>query len=94
MAVSTSPTELSAAAACYNCIPDDMREPVLIYILAQAAGLGAMTPAQLMDAAKCYRFPEGKASSVLAYLMCQVANSGGAPTPTECENLEGAGDPT
>ena len=94
MSVTTVPSELVAASACYNCIPDSARYGVLIYVLAVAAGLQDQTPDQLAEAAKCYCFSEGKASGVLAYLMCQVANGGSGPAPAECENVEGAGDPT
>jgi hypothetical protein len=40
MAISCEPKDLVAAAACYQCIPLNMIEPVKIYLLAEKAGLG------------------------------------------------------
>lgn len=94
MSVTTSPTELVALSACYDCIPESQQGPVLIYILAVQAGLTGLTPAQLMTAAKCYGCLNQKdQSSVMVYLLNQLAN-GGSPAPSTCGNLEGAGDPT
>lgn len=94
MAIPTDPNVLAALSACYACIPEGDRGQVLIYILAEAAGLTGITAEELMAASKCYcGIPEGDQPGIFNYLMTQIANGGGGP-PTECENVEGVGDPT
>jgi len=49
-----TPSEATAAAACYACIPDNMRMPVLIYLYNKLSGMNA-TPQELVTAAACFR---------------------------------------
>lgn len=71
----TTPQTLAAAAACY-CFDRITAEKVTIYLLAQMAGLSAMTPAQLEDAAKCYCFDPVTEKKVVSYLLSQISTSG------------------
>jgi hypothetical protein len=94
MAISTDPNVLAALATCYRCIPEGDKMDVLIAIFAEIAGLSGLTASELMELAKCYcGIPEGSEGGVALYLLDQIANGGG-PTPGDCGNLEGAGDPT
>ncbi len=54
-----TPSEATAAAACYACIPNDMRMPVLIYLYNKLSGMNS-TPQELVTAAACFRcIPHG-----------------------------------
>ena len=70
------PATLVALSTCYNCIPPAARSAVMIYILANMAGLEGLTPAQLVDAAKCYQcIPPGMQRAVQNYLLILLANA-------------------
>lgn len=71
-----TPNELAALAACYNCIPEGMQKPVLIYILTVLAGQEGVSANDLMTAAKCYLcIPEGMQDPIISYLLDQVASA-------------------
>lgn len=90
MPVVCDATTLAEAASCY-CYDPVTREKVKVYLLAVLAGKDNLTAAQLADAAACYCFDAVTMKKVMAYLACE---GGGSPTPSTCENIEGAGDPT
>lgn len=77
MAVTTDASALANAARCYsNCIPPGQELAVLVYILAQQAGLGDVDPKELANRAKCYEscLSSGMAWAVVIYLLVQIAN--------------------
>ena len=73
MAISCEPKDLVAAAACYQCIPPGMIEPVKTYLLAVLAGLDGLTPSELVDRAKCYNcIPPGMQKPIQTALLCMA----------------------
>lgn len=74
MAVPTDPDELQAAAACY-CYGEETSFRVIVYLLANIAGLSATPPEDLATAAACYCYDEATMKRVIAYLLCQSANA-------------------
>lgn len=74
MAVPTDPSELAENARCY-CFSPELARAVKIYLLAQIAGLGAMTNQELAEAAKCYCFDSYTAMKVELYLENVIANA-------------------
>lgn len=82
MAINCDPAALEKAAACFQCISPDMREPVMIYLLAQIANGSAGTttdPAALVKAATCYRCPEpATREAITNFLLCAIAKASGA----------------
>lgn len=90
MAVPTDPDELQAASACY-CYGERTTLSVIVYLLANIAGLSATPPSDLARDAACYCYDEATMQRVIAYLLCIAANGGTAAT---CAALSGAGDPT
>lgn len=91
--ITTNPSELANASRCYNeCIPQGMQLAVIIYILANQAGLENLTPSQLANLSRCYNscIPAGEQISVINYLLNQLVNG----SATTCAALSGAGDPT
>jgi hypothetical protein len=77
-----TPTALLKAATCYDGIPEGMRQPVIIYLLASmmnSATGASMDPTALTAAAKCYvGIPPEMQVAIQTYLLCQAANSSGA----------------
>lgn len=93
MPVSCTPTDLISASSQFCCITGETAQAVKLYLLRHIAGLDAMTPQQLLAASACWMtcVPQGAYKAVEAYLLCQIANSGG--TPTVCAPQEGADSP-
>jgi hypothetical protein len=56
-----------------ECIPPGMMPAVQIYLLNVISGLN-LTPAQLIDAAKCFECARGMFPEIEAYLLCNIAN--------------------
>jgi hypothetical protein len=77
--MATTPSEATAAAACFACIPDNMRLPVIIYILNETSGPMA-TPAELVADAVCYAcIPQNMQMPVVIRLLTEGGLGGGAP---------------
>ena len=74
MAIDCTAEYLGEASKCY-CFDPITTEKVKVYLLAQIAGLSAMTPTQLADAADCYCYDKETMKKVQAYLLCQIANA-------------------
>ena len=78
MAVNCDPNALLEAAKCFKCIPVEMQNPVLIYLLSQSLvieGGTAPTIQELLDGAKCFKcIPNGMQEEVIIYLLCHLAN--------------------
>lgn len=74
MAVNCDPAALTAAAKCFECIPESMQKAVELYLLAVIAG-GSLDPATLVRLAKCFcQIPKPMQQPVEEYLLCQIAN--------------------
>jgi hypothetical protein len=86
-------TLIQNARCIDSCIPDGLKPAVLIYLAAVAAGVDPTDTNALMRNARCIDscIPDGAKLGVLVNLLC---SGGSSPTPTDCVNLEGAGDPT
>lgn len=64
----------AACAAGFMCITENLADAVKLYNLRATAGLTALTPQELMDAAKCYRCNfQNDAQALEAYLLDQIA---------------------
>jgi hypothetical protein len=69
-----SPNDIQTLAACYQCIPEGMRIPAMIYLLQQALG-NTETPAELVaHAAPLQGIAEGQQIQVLNYLLGQIVS--------------------
>lgn len=78
MPISCTPSDLVAAAKCFQCVPSGMEQSVQMYLLATIAGLGTDQAAiqQIVANAKCFNcVPPEMAEPVLLYLTCQAANA-------------------
>lgn len=86
-------TVITNARCVDTCIPPGMRNAVLIYLLAVAAGLDPTDTNTLMNNAKCIDscIPDGMKPAVIAKLLCDMAAT---ITPATCQSLSGDGDPT
>lgn len=72
--ISCEPADIVSASKCFDCIPQEMREPVEIYLLALIAGV-ELNSATLVEAAKCFQcIPKDMRDVVKLYLMCKLAN--------------------
>lgn len=92
MAISCSPADLIQATACLKCIPRGMQREVMIYLLAQLAGVPA-DAGSLINAAACLKcIPTGMQDEVITYLLCQLA--GGVTPAVDCAMITGDGAPT
>ena len=76
-----TPSEATAAAACYACIPNDMRMPVLIYLYNKLSGMNA-TPQELVTAAACYACIPANLQMPVLISMVAAGGIGGASTGT------------
>jgi predicted amino acid dehydrogenase len=75
MAADCTPATLINAATCIDkCIPDGMKDAILIYVLATNAGVST-DPQSLIDGARqidcCV--PKGMRQAVIASLLCKLA---------------------
>lgn len=72
--ITCDPQTLVNNAQCLDCaIPEGMKPAVMIYLLQQIAGLGALTPQQLADAAQSYQaIPTGMQGAVMIAATCQI----------------------
>lgn len=93
MPISCNPQDLIGNASQFCCITGETAQAVKLYLLRHIAGLDDMTPQQLLAASSCWMgcVSSGAYKAVEAYLLCQIANSGG--TPTVCAPQEGANSP-
>lgn len=84
-------TVITNARCVDSCIPPGMRNAVLIYLLAVAAGLDPTDTNTLMNNAKCIDscIPDGMKPAVIAKLLCDMAGA-----ITGCGGVDGEGDPT
>lgn len=84
-------TVINNARCVDSCVPPGMRNAVLIYLLAVAAGIDPTDTKTLLNNARCIDLciPDGAKPAVIAKLLCDIA--GGL---AGCENLSGEGDPT
>ena len=82
MAVSCDSASLVQAAKCFECVPGEAKDMVLLYLWAQIAAATAGTstdPATLVKNAKCFSCVPGEAKAeVRLYLLCQIATASGA----------------
>lgn len=68
------PNALANLAKCYQTIPPGIRKDVIIYLLADIAGV-ALNQAELVEAAKCYTtIPGWVQYEVQIYLLCSILN--------------------
>lgn len=90
-------TVINNARCVDSCIPPGMRNAVLIYLLAVAAGIDPTDTNTLVNNARCIDscIPDGAKPAVIAKLLCDIAaNCTGNGAGDDCENLSGIGDPT
>lgn len=75
MADCSMETQIAAAcAAGFFCLSPLAAEAVKLYQMRAAAGLSALSPQDLVDAAKCFIAELGTIpAGVEAYLLCQLA---------------------
>lgn len=93
MAISCDPNDLAAAMACYQCMDPGRKLDALIVLLQDLAET-TYTVDELLELGKDNAaLSEGNKWEVVTALLCQVANAGSTPA-SDCENIEGAGDPT
>jgi hypothetical protein len=80
MSIACDSASLLKASSCIDsCIPQGMKDAVLIYILATNAGVST-DPKSLMDGARqidcCV--PKGMRDAIIAQLLCTLAAKAGA----------------
>lgn len=94
MPISCNPQDLIGNASQFCCITGETAQAVKLYLLRHIAGLDAMTPQELLAASACWMtcVPSGAYKAVEAYLLCQIANSGGGGQT--CRSLSGDAPPT
>lgn len=73
MALSCEPSDLVAAAKCFDCIPKEMQMALQTYLLAVIAG-GSLDPKTLMEQAKCFQFPDHIQQQIQTMLLCEILN--------------------
>ena len=89
-----TPADLLPLAAVMRGMSEEQRNYSNTYLLALAAGVEP-DPDAILAAAACFRcVPEQKLKEMSAYLLCQAAGGVTPPTPGDCGNVQGAGDPT
>lgn len=89
-----TPQEATAAASCFDCIPQNMRLPVLIYLFRENAGMSD-TPQQLVEAARCFQcIPENMQMPVLLYLAANGGTGGGGGGGVESGPVDPVAPPT
>ena len=94
MPITCTANDLIPLAAVMRGMSEEQRNYVNTYLLALAAGVDP-DPDAILAAAKCFRcVPEQKLKEMSAYLLCQAAGGVTPPTPGDCGNVQGAGDPT
>ena len=94
MPITCTANDLLPLAAVMRGMSEEQRNYVNTYLLALAAGVDP-DPNEILAAAACFRcVPEQKLKEMSAYLLCQAAGGVTPPTPSDCVNQEGAGDPT
>jgi hypothetical protein len=78
-AIACDATSLLDASKCLDQIPPGRMDAVMIYLLAQIAGVST-DPTSLMDNAKCIDavIPKGMRDAVIVSLLCSIANADGA----------------
>lgn len=68
------PNDIQIQSACYQCIPEGMRLPAMIYLVQQALG-NTETPSELMaHSASLQGIAEGRQIQVLNYLLDKLVN--------------------
>jgi hypothetical protein len=78
MAISCDPNDLAEASKCFDCIPKNIQNSVIIYLLNVISELN-LTPEQLVENSKCYDcIPKNIQPAVQTYLLCQISNAAGA----------------
>jgi len=93
MAIICTPSELAELSKCFTCLTAAQRSAAQTYALAVMAGV-SLDPAVLMEEAKCFFCLTPKQlKMVQPYLMCLIAGGVAPPSPGECENVEGEGEP-
>lgn len=93
MAITCDPNALNAAAAAagFGNLSPRQNDQITAYLLRAIAGLEAVTPTELANAAACFCFNGTRQfDAVRDYLLCQIANGG---TPGTCESLSGDASP-
>lgn len=85
-----TPQAIADSAPCWDCIPVQLREPAIIYLLNVINGM-QLTPQQIADGAKCYDcIPKQLRLPAMLYLLCAIANGSGGFGGVDC----GLVDPT
>jgi len=78
MAVSCSSNDLLNNSVCLECIPDGLKDDVVIYLLCQIAGITPDPNALIAASVQFQSLPKGIKQEIIAYLTCQAANAAGA----------------
>lgn len=73
MALSCLPSDLIAAAKCFDCVPKELQPALQTYLLAVIAN-GSLDPKSLLEQAKCFQFPESIQQQIQTMLLCQIVN--------------------
>lgn len=76
--MTTDPSSLAQASACYKCIPTGMQNEVIIYLLNSMLAT-PLTVQQMLNGSRCMKcIPSGSQLEVQTYLLTQIATAAGA----------------